>query len=327
MPHTSSSRFADWLGVIRRTHDAYHHYLGRRLHLLHPRRYTEKMQWRKLFDLDPRYAILSDKLAVRDVIAGCLGREYLVPLLWQGDDPDQIPFDDLTPPYVLKSTHACAHVIIVGEGQPVDRSAIRATARGWLGHCHGTLLDEPGYIHVPRRLIVERQIVPTADAPLFERKLFMFDGTVGVINTIWVDGNRTRRGAFHTADWERLPWAIERAPLEMPLPRPKPLDAMVDAASRLAAGYDHLRVDFYDDGERFWLGELTVYSYSGLAPVAPDAADYSLGAFWKLHKPASCALMTMLTRRWEIRAPAGVNACSSAGGHRVGHGPDVVASP
>jgi hypothetical protein len=218
-------------------------------------------------------------------------------------------------------------VIIVGEGQPVDRNAIRATARGWLGHCHGTLLDEPGYIHVPRRLIVERQIVPTANEPLFERKLFMFDGTVGVINTIWVDGNRTRRGAFHTADWERLPWAIERAPLEMPLLRPKLLDAMAHAASRLAAGFDHLRVDFYDNGERFWLGELTVYSYSGLAPVAPDAADYRLGAFWKLHKPLSRALMTVLTRRWEIRAPAGVAASGSAGGQSVSRGPGVASSP
>ena len=311
MPDASSSRFAGWLGVIHRVRDAYRHHLGRQAHLFRPRRFTEKMQWRKLFDLDPRYAVLLDKLAARDLIAARLGCEHLVPLLWHGDDPDQIPFDELTPPYVLKSTHACGHVIIVGEGQPADRDAIRATARGWLGYCHGRSLDEPGYIHLARRLMVERQIVATANAPLLERKLFMFDGKVGVINTIWVDSDRTRRGAFHTADWELLPWAIERAPLEMPLPRPRHLDAMVHAASRLAAGFDHLRVDFYDDGDRFWLGELTVYSYSGLAPITPDAADYRLGSLWKLRHPAPRALATMLTRRWEIRRPAGAGIAST----------------
>ena len=53
--------------------------------LIFPTRYTEKIQWRKLFDLNPLYAVLCDKLAVRDVVRERIGPEYLVPLLWTGD--------------------------------------------------------------------------------------------------------------------------------------------------------------------------------------------------------------------------------------------------
>jgi hypothetical protein len=59
--------------------------LHRRIpNILAPRRYTEKIQWRKLFDMDPVYAILSDKLAVRSFIASKVGEAQLVPLFWSG---------------------------------------------------------------------------------------------------------------------------------------------------------------------------------------------------------------------------------------------------
>jgi hypothetical protein len=78
--------------------------LHRRIpNILAPRRYTEKIQWRKLFDMDPVYAILSDKLAVRSFIASKVGEAQLVPLIWSGR-PNDIPFDRLRAPYVLKSS-------------------------------------------------------------------------------------------------------------------------------------------------------------------------------------------------------------------------------
>ena len=43
---------------------------GRAPRLLRPRRFTEKIQWRKLFDFNPLFPTLCDKIAVRDYIAG-----------------------------------------------------------------------------------------------------------------------------------------------------------------------------------------------------------------------------------------------------------------
>ncbi len=285
------SRMVEWRAARGRIIDRYRaEHDGRTPNLFRPRRYTDKVQWRKLFDLDPRYAILSDKLAVRDFIAARIGQEHLVPLLWHGDDPDLIPFDDLEPPYVLKSTH--------------DRDAIRATARGWLAMCHGTLLDEPGYVPVPKRLIIERTMrIARGERPV-ERKFFVFDGKVAFIQTVFVENGANRHGAFHTPDWEWRPWYFTRALPEATFQRPPvQLERMLAVAARLGAGFEHLRVDMYDLDDRFWVGEITVYPWSGLAHFNPDEADYLVGAAWKLRRPLFRASMTLLTRRWKIPEP------------------------
>ena len=69
-----------------------------------------------------------------------VGQELLIPLLWFGDDPSAIPFDTLEPPYILKSSHASVHAIIVENKASLDETAIRETARSWLAWNHGMAL-------------------------------------------------------------------------------------------------------------------------------------------------------------------------------------------
>jgi hypothetical protein len=311
MPPAAVVRLRRWFGAIRRVRRAYRCQHGRSSHLLRPRRYTDKMQWRKLFDLNPVFAILCDKLATRDFVANRVGLEYLAPLLWHGDDPAQIPFDRLEPPFVLKSTHGSGHTIIIGNGQMVDRDAIRATAAAWLKHDHGALIDEPGYVHVPRRLVVERQIMTAEKTRPPEQRLFVFDGTVGVVNTVIVEDGQIRNGAFHTPGWDRLAWYFTRDMAHVAFPRPALLDAMIRVASRLSTGLDHVRVDIYDCGDRFWVGEMTVYPWSGLASFVPDDADYRLGEFWKLRNPMLRAVAGVLRGPRIIRPGDGSAAAVS----------------
>jgi Ser/Thr protein kinase RdoA (MazF antagonist) len=77
---------------------------------------------------------------------------------------------------------------------------------------------------------------------------------------------------------------------------------MIRAAERIAAGFDHLRVDFYDCGDRIHIGEVTVYPWSGLSRFNPDEADAMLGAYWTIRRPLRRAAMAILLRRREIRA-------------------------
>jgi hypothetical protein len=73
------ARIHQWGAAILRVRAAYTHgHNGRKPRLLRPRRFTEKMQWRKLFDLNPLYAVISDKLAVRDFIAERVGNDLLL---------------------------------------------------------------------------------------------------------------------------------------------------------------------------------------------------------------------------------------------------------
>lgn len=290
-----------WLRAILRVRRLYRAAHSRAPHLLAPRRFTEKMQWRKLFDLNPQFTTLCDKLAVRGYIAERGGGAHLVPLLWSGA-PEDIPWQDLQPPYVLKSTHASGQVIFVDANMPIDRDAIRDTASAWLAKPHGVRRGEIGYLDVPRRIIAERKIAWPAGALQTEVRFFMFDGKVGVINTVIRENGRLRNGAFHREDWTRLDWRFTRV-VEIDFPPPRRLRDMIAIAERASAGLDHVRVDFYDCGETFWIGEMTLYSWSGYSRFVPDEADFILGNAWRLERPFRRAISTVLWKERRIASP------------------------
>lgn len=298
MPHLK-----EWRQAIDRISRSYENAHGRSLPLYHPRRFTKKIQWRKLFDLNPIYATLCDKLAVRDYIAARIGSELLMPLLWTGADPDELPFDEFEAPYVIKSNHASGQVMLVGAREGLDVALARETMRAWLGQCFGTRADEPGYVPVPRRLMVERQIFgPQGERPL-ERRMFVFDGRVRIINTVVIVDGAVRNGAFHTPDWQRLNWTLRSPLLQRPFPRPERLDDLISAAEQVGKGLQHVRVDFYDCGKHIFIGEITCYSWSGLSSFSTDEADLTLGSYWTLRAPMTRAAITMLLRDRKIAPP------------------------
>ena len=81
------------------------------------------------------------------------------------------------------------------------------------------------------------------------------------------------------------------------------MDDFIEIAERLGVGLDHVRVDMYECDEKIYVGEMTLYSYSGLVPIKPDSVDFVLGAYWKLRPNRLQALWSILTRRREIRRP------------------------
>ena len=251
--------------------------------LVRPRRFTEKMQRRKLFDFNPAFPILCDKIAVRDFIAARVGRAHLIPLVWVGM-PAEIPFDRIARPFFLKSTHASGQIVLVARDEVPDRAAIRARAEDWLQIDYGAARDQPGYGPVPRRLMIEQTVTAADGARPDEIRLFVFDGKVAVINTVFVENDRIRNGAFHTPDWARLDWHFTR-PVDRAFPRPIRLDDMIALAERIGQGLDHVRVDIYDCGDHIWIGELTLYSWSGYSCFNPDGADLELGSYWRMRPP------------------------------------------
>lgn len=68
---------------------------GYRLNLDNPKTYNEKLQWIKLNDHNTLMPKCCDKYSVRDFVAeqGC--GEILNHLIWQGFNPEDIPFSEL----------------------------------------------------------------------------------------------------------------------------------------------------------------------------------------------------------------------------------------
>ena len=290
------SRITTWRDTIARIRTAYRQQHKRELSLFPPRRFTEKIQWRKLFDMNGVFPVVSDKLAVRSFISERAGSDCLIPILWTGSSAQDIPFDQLTPPFVLKSTHASGHYIMVAENDVIDRDEIVATASRWLAQNFGLTQDEPGYAPVPPGLIAERTIRTDSGGRPNEVRLFVFDGKVAVINTVFIEDGQIRNGAFHTPDWTKLDWYFSRR-VEREFFPPKRLADMIRIAERAGKDLDQVRIDFYDCGDRIYVGEMTLYAWSGLSPLHPDHADLDFGAKWKIRNPLGRSVWTVLFGR------------------------------
>jgi hypothetical protein len=258
------------------------------------------MQWRKLFDLNPLFAVLSDKYAARDFIGERIGPRYLPELLWVGEDPQQAPLETLPLPYVVKSTHAAGHSVRVRDRSELDAAGLRARMTEWLQFCHGSALCEPGYVPVPRRIVVEKLLTEPDGSPPTERSLFVFHGRVRMIQTRAIVNGNVRSAAFHDLDWRPIDFYLVTPPGPHPLPRPARLDEMIGIAERLGADLDHLRVDLYDCADGLRVGELTLYSWSGHHATNPRSADYSIGSQWTIKRPLWRAIRTVATRPYAI---------------------------
>lgn len=267
---------------------------GRLLRVFNPHRYNEKIQWRKLFDFNPLFATVSDKHAVRSFIAERIGRDHLVPLLWVGDNPEKIPFGDFAEPFVVKCTHGNAMNLFFDD-LTVDRQTSVAQLRHWIRRDHGRALVEPGHIGLVPRIIVESMVRHSDGRPPTEYKFFMFDGKAALIAIRFNRDHFIHTNLFVTPDWEPTPIKFDTPRFEGELPqRPASYDEMLQLAECIAAGFDHIRVDFLVTGERVFVGELSLYPQSGMVPVEPDCYDLWLGRKWRLDRPGYRALGSLL---------------------------------
>lgn len=253
---------------------------GRRVHPHRPQRFTDWIQWRKLYDRDPRMSGLADKVAVKAHVAETLGPEWVTPTLWHGSDlPAHAPW---APPFVVKSRHGSNQCAFVRTGRE-DWGAIRSEARRWMRAPYGALLDEWLYRHIPRGLLVEPFLGEGGELPV-DYKIYVFGGRAECVK---VDRNREHGHwrAIYDLDWKPV-WAPEGW---SDPPPPASLDEMIRAAEKLANGFDFVRVDFYEISGRPRFGEMTFYPGSGLSPL-PDHLDFWLGSLWtKAHARRAAA--------------------------------------
>ena len=259
------------------TAQAYRKAHGRYPSVLRPRKFSEKIAYRRMFDRRPMLTQFADKCAARDYITARLGARVLPRLHHVTEDPRSIPWDILPERYVVKATHGSGWVRVVTSG--VDREALTRQCQEWLGRSYYRHMREWPYKGIPPRIIIEEFIDDGSGCAPADYKLFVFDGRPAFIQ---VDGTRfsDHRRSFFDLKWQRLPFTLHYQPILHEVARPRHLEPMLEAAARLAAGVDFLRVDFYDTPEQFYVGELTTTPGAGLDVFCPLEADEQVGQLW-----------------------------------------------
>ena len=131
----------------------FHHRLGYWMDWNNPQTYNEKLQWLKIHDRHPEYTRMVDKAAVKDFVAGIIGKEYIIPTLATYDTVDDIDFNALPSQFVLKCTHDSGGIIVCKDKSKLNVEAAKRKLRKALNRTFSLLTREYPYEDVPRRII------------------------------------------------------------------------------------------------------------------------------------------------------------------------------
>lgn len=251
--------------------------------LKNPKSFEEKLAWRMLFDRNPLWTTFSDKLRVRDYVSEKVGVSYLIPMLWQGDSPEKIPFGELPPKFVIKTNHGCKYNIIVNDKAQLDQLKSKQQLRKWLSinYCKDTELGVSwGYNNVRPSIIVESFLSDNGNIPL-DYKFFCFSGKVELIQI-----NFDRFGDPYEKTFDRHFNALDLWQGTKQYPgavfRPTNYEEMIRLAESLAGNLDFIRVDLYNVEGKIFVGEMTCYPGGGMVKWIPREYDFFLGEKWEI---------------------------------------------
>ena len=253
---------------------------------VHPSRFSEKIWSLQLHERDPKLTKISDKLRVRDYVASKVGGEYLIPLLWSGTDPTEIPYDELPSKFVIKVNHGCEYNIFVRDKSELNREKVEQQLKKWLCTNFGneTFLGIAwGYRNIKPIILIESFLEEKDKVPP-DYKFWCFSGRVEVIT---VHFDRFQKHLVKTLDRNFKPYEF-RFPLDNgggEISPPKNYAEMVKIAESLAAEFDFMRVDLYNVAGKIYFGELTPYPGGVSARFEPAKLDFSLGEKWKSKFP------------------------------------------
>lgn len=250
-----------------------------------PETFTQKIQFRKLYDNNPLYSICADKYRVREYVKEKIGEEYLVPLYLVTDKLTEEQWDKLPNSFVAKANHNSGPVQIVRDKNKVNKKEIIRELNNQLKLDFGVLSMEKYYSDIPRKIIVEKFLENNGEKDLRDYKFFCFNGKVKYCQLI---KNRTIEETidFYDKNWKLQEFIGLLNPIN-PIEKhsttvnnkPKNYSLMLELAEKLARDFDFVRVDFYNIDGKIYFGELTFCPASGIGTFIPEEWNYKFGQF------------------------------------------------
>ncbi|HXQ14407.1 MAG TPA: ATP-grasp fold amidoligase family protein [Caulobacteraceae bacterium] len=222
-----------------------------------PASYSERIYSRKYFAPLPMPS-LADKLEAQAHVRARLGDEFVPSVVWVGESVDELFTADLPAGrFVLKANHGWGFNLVLNLPKELAawREQIRMLAGGWLATRFGYDTGEWQYCTFKPKLYLERFIDFNGVAPPDEYRVYCFHGRAEFISfTIPKPPDYT--SALYDTAWNLLP--VDFGHEVVCRDRPKNLEAIVEAAERIAEGLSFARIDLYSDGiEDIKLGEIT----------------------------------------------------------------------
>lgn len=256
---------------------------GRNLNLANPKRYTEKLQWLKLFWRDDRATICANKYTVKKYLEN-LGYGYLLnDTIAYYTNVDDIEVDMLPERFVLKGTHGSGWNLIVKDKSQVNWRIWKAIMRSWMQQDLSWYGREWVYRNQPHGIIIERYLEDDS-GELRDYKIICSNGNPLFMQ---IDENRAtnHKRIYVDQNGTPIPMDDDQESRHPSVVFGENQKEMFRLAGELSKPFPFVRTDFYECNGRLYFGELTFFGASGFFKFEPDKWDYIWGKKIILPKP------------------------------------------
>lgn len=271
---------------IKAVMDCYERRMGYRFDIHHPKLFTEKLQWYKVFYQRDDFANITDKYLFKQYVQERLGEGYTIPCYgaWTTVKDLEAAWNDLPEEFVLKANLQSdgRNIKIIHHKSDVDFKKIKPELKRWL-KVRNTLVnswDWHFYNGTPR--ILAEEYMSNFEDQLFDYKFFCFDGEpycMYVAQNHFEDDNYPI--SFYDLNWNLLGVHYGNHKLAES-EKPKHFEEMLTIAKVLSKGFPFIRVDFFDTEEKLYVAELTFAPGGGCVPYKPVEFNQELGDKLKL---------------------------------------------
>lgn len=274
--------------------------LGRKLNLKNPQTFNEKLQWLKLYDHNPLYTIMVDKVKAKEYVAEKIGEQYIIPTLGVWKNVEDIDFNTLPERFVIKCNHnSGTGMYICRDKNKMNEEQVRKRLKKGLNENYYKHWREWPYRDVPRRILAEQyleseklsyennesEVNASLVGDLRDYKFYCFNGEPKLCQVI---SNRAvdEKIDFYDMHWERvvglvgLTMGVHNSEQEISCPHS--FNDMLRCARILSKDIPFSRIDFYDINGRAYWGEITLFPASGFGIFTPDDWNRIIGDWLQL---------------------------------------------
>ncbi len=255
---------------------------GEKLDLNEPVTFNQKLQWYKLYYRDPLMVDCADKYKVHNYVKAKGYENLLTPIHGVYNSADEINFEKLPKKFVLKTTNAMGTNIFVEDKSLINKKEIKKTLNNWLEKEPLQIWfgREWAYEQITPRIICE-EFIDSKGEDLIDYKFHCFNGVPEIIQ-VSLEKETAHRINFYDTEWNFIHSKhIYPTKGDVLAPPPK-LNEMLQIAKNLSSDFPHVRVDFYNLGDKVIFGELTFYTSAGFGKFEPNDLNIHMGNLFKL---------------------------------------------
>ena len=258
----------------------------RKLNLKEPKRYTEKIQWYKLYYRNPVMQQCADKYQVRRYVESKGLGHILNELYAAFASPEDICLDALPDEFVLKLSNGSGTNLIVSDKSKLNLEQVHQMFRDFEAQRGSSAGREWVYGGKQPSVIVAEELLKDPDRPhgdLCDYKILCFGGNPEYVVYDTDRFTQHRRNIYDT-QWNDLHISSDCPCIDAEIPKPETLDEMLEIARTLSADFPAARIDLYSIRGKVYFGEITFFPWSGYVNYEPDSFDFEMGSKFVLPK-------------------------------------------